>query len=49
MLITHKTHKHIYDVTNMFILLTVFSGIKLLLKLPNILTFDECLPIQSSI
>ena len=38
MLITFKTHKHIYDVTNMIILFNVFFWIKLLLKLPNILT-----------
>jgi hypothetical protein len=38
MLVTFKTQKHIHDVTNMFILFTIFFWIKLLLKLPNILT-----------
>jgi len=37
MLVTFKTHKHIYDVTNMIILFNVFFWIKLLLKLSNIL------------
>jgi hypothetical protein len=41
MLVTVKTYKHIYDVTNMFILFTVFFWIKLLLKLPNILTIQN--------
>ena len=41
MLIMLKTHKHIHDVTNMLILLTVFFWIKLLLKLPNILTIQK--------
>ena len=41
MLITFKTHKHIYDITNMIILLNVFFYIKLLLKLPNILTIQQ--------
>ena len=38
MLVTLKTHKHIYDVTNMIILFNVFFWIKLLLKLPKYLT-----------
>ena len=41
MLVTFKTHKHIYDVTNMIILFNVFFWIKLLLKLPNILTIQK--------
>jgi hypothetical protein len=48
MLVTFKTDKHIYDVTkhiydvtNMFILFYVFFWIKLLLKLPNILTIKN--------
>ena len=41
MLIMLKTHKHIYDVTNMFILFYVFICIKLLLKLSNILTIQK--------
>jgi hypothetical protein len=41
MLVTLKTYKHIHDVTNMFILLNVFFWIKLLLKLPNILTIQK--------
>ena len=41
MLITFKTRKHIYDVTNMFILFYVFICIKLLLKLSNILTIQK--------
>ena len=41
MLVTFKTHKHIYDVTNMIILFNVFFWIKLLLTLPNILTIQK--------
>ena len=41
MLVMLKTQKHIHDVTNMFILLSVFFWIKLLLKLPNILTIQK--------
>ena len=41
MLIMLKTHKHIHDVTNMLILLTVFFWIKLLLKFSNILTIQK--------
>ena len=41
MLVTLKTHKHIHDVINMFILLTIFFLIKLLQKLTNILTLDR--------
>ena len=41
MLVMFKTHKHIYNVTNMIILFNVFLWIKLLLKLPNILTIQK--------
>ena len=46
MLITFKTHNHIYDVTNMIILFNVFCLIKLLLKLPNILTIRVVLQLR---
>ena len=42
MLLMLRTHKHIYDVTNLLII--AIFWIKLLLKLPNILTSD---PISS--
>jgi len=41
MLVTIKTDKHIYDITNMIILFNVFFCIKLLQKLSNILTIQK--------
>ena len=46
MLVTLKTHKRIYDATNMIILFNVFFWIKLLLKLPNILTIRVVLQLR---
>jgi hypothetical protein len=38
-LVTFKTDKHIPGVTNMFILIAIFFWIKLLLNMPNFLTY----------